>query len=87
MFVLWDDDAVRTWLAKEPTVPLRTDDDRLQRVIAECRADGYLVERQTAAGRRLYALTAGIPSTPPARVAGAARRDGVRHRRARLPAE
>jgi DNA-binding IclR family transcriptional regulator len=65
MFVLWDDDAVRTWLAKEPTVPLRTDDDRLQRVIAECRADGYLVERQTAAGQRLYALTAGIPSTLP----------------------
>ena len=25
MFVLWDDDALRDWLAKEPTIPLRTD--------------------------------------------------------------
>ncbi|MBS1692066.1 MAG: helix-turn-helix domain-containing protein [Actinobacteria bacterium] len=65
MFVLWDDDAVRGWLAKEPTIPLRTDDERLARVIAECRADGYLVERQTAAGRRLYALMAGMSNTLP----------------------
>src|SRR3984885_8869778 len=47
MFVLWDDDAERDWLAKEPTIPLRTRSDRLTRVIAECRIDGYLVERQT----------------------------------------
>ena len=25
MFVLWDDDALHDWLAKEPTIPLRTD--------------------------------------------------------------
>ncbi len=65
MFVLWDDDAVRSWLAREPTIPLRTDGRRLDRVIAECRADGYLVERQTPAGQRLYALTAGMSNTLP----------------------
>jgi DNA-binding IclR family transcriptional regulator len=65
MFVLWDDDATRRWLAKEPTIPLRTDTDRLDRVIAGCRADGYLVERRTAAGRRLYALMAGMSATLP----------------------
>jgi DNA-binding IclR family transcriptional regulator len=65
MFVLWDDEAVRDWLAKEPTIPLRTDTDRLDRVIAECRAAGYLVERLTPAGRRLYALMAGMSSTLP----------------------
>lgn len=65
MFVLWDDDAVTAWLAKQPTIPLRTDGDRLDRVITECRADGYLVERQTPAGQRLYALMAGMSSTLP----------------------
>ena len=50
MFVLWDDEAVRDWLAKEPTIPLRTDTDRLQPGDRECRADGYLVERLTPAG-------------------------------------
>ncbi|OBF51164.1 IclR family transcriptional regulator [Mycolicibacterium monacense] len=65
MFVLWDDAAVAGWLAKQPTIPLRTDGDRLDRVIAECRADGYLVERQTPAGQRLYALMAGMSSTLP----------------------
>jgi DNA-binding IclR family transcriptional regulator len=65
MFVLWDDEALRDWLAKEPTIPLRTDTVRLNRVIAECRADGYLVERLTAAGRRLYSLMAGMSSTLP----------------------
>jgi DNA-binding IclR family transcriptional regulator len=65
MFVLWDDEAVRSWLAKEPTIPLRTDTARLDRVIAECRASGYLVERLTPAGRRLYALMAGMSSTLP----------------------
>src|SRR6185503_19690191 len=29
MFVLWDDEAERDWLAKEPTIPLRTNTDRL----------------------------------------------------------
>lgn len=65
MFVLWDDDALRDWLAREPTIPLRTDSDRLDRVVAECRATGHLVERQTAGGRRLYALMAGMSNTLP----------------------
>jgi DNA-binding IclR family transcriptional regulator len=65
MFVLWDDEALRNWLAKEPTIPLRTDSERLGRVVAECRRDGYLVERLTPSGRRLYALMAGMSSTLP----------------------
>jgi DNA-binding IclR family transcriptional regulator len=68
MFVLWDDEAVRDWLAKEPTVPLhpsRTGPDRLHRVIERCRADGYLVERLTPGGRRLYSMMAGMSSTLP----------------------
>ena len=65
MFVLWDERAVRAWLAREPTIPLRTDSARLERVIAECRASGYLVERLTPGGRRLYALMAGMSSTLP----------------------
>ena len=65
MFVLWDDEALRTWLAMEPTIALRTDTERLDRVIAECRASGYLVERLTPGGRRLYAMLAGVSSTLP----------------------
>jgi DNA-binding IclR family transcriptional regulator len=65
MFVLWDEEAERNWLAKEPTIPLRTKTGRLQRVIAACRADGYLVERLTPGGRRLYSLMAGMSSTLP----------------------
>jgi DNA-binding IclR family transcriptional regulator len=65
MFVLWDPDALRAWLAKEPTIPLRTDTERLERVIAECRTGGYLVERLTPGGRRLYALMAGMSSSLP----------------------
>ncbi len=65
MFVLWDDEAVRDWLAKEPTIPSRTHTTRLNRVVAECRTDGYLVERLTPGGRRLYALMAGMSSTLP----------------------
>ncbi len=65
MFVLWDDDAERAWLAREPTIPLRTDTERLARVIAECRAEGYLVERLTPGGRRLYSLMAGMSATLP----------------------
>lgn len=65
MFVLWDDEAERNWLAKEPTLPLRTDTEWLNRVIAECRADGYLVERLTPGGRRLYALMAGMSTQLP----------------------
>jgi DNA-binding IclR family transcriptional regulator len=65
MFVLWDDEALRSWLGREPTIPLRTDTERLDRVIAECRDSGYLVERLTPGGRRLYALMAGMSSTLP----------------------
>jgi DNA-binding IclR family transcriptional regulator len=65
MFVLWDDEAERDWLAKEPTIPLRTNTERLNRVIEVCRADGYLVERLTAGGRRLYSLMAGMSSNLP----------------------
>ena len=65
MFVLWDDAALRDWLAKEPTIPLRTDSARLDRVITECRTSGYLVERLTPGGRRLYALMAGMSSRLP----------------------
>ena len=65
MFVLWDERAVRDWLHKEPTIPLRTDTERFDRVIAECRTSGYLVERLTPGGRRLYALMAGMSNTLP----------------------
>jgi len=65
MFVLWDERAVRDWLHKEPTIPLRTDTERFERVIAECRTSGYLVERLTPGGRRLYALMAGMSNTLP----------------------
>ncbi len=65
MFVLWDDEALHGWLAREPTIPLRTDSERLDRVITECRSAGYLVERLTPGGRRLYALMAGMSATLP----------------------
>ena len=65
MFVLWDDVALRDWLAKEPTIPLRTDGERMDRVVAECRRTGYLVERLTPGGRRLYALMSGMSSRLP----------------------
>lgn len=65
MFVLWDDVALRDWLAKEPTIPLRSDGERLDHVVTECRRTGYLVERLTPGGRRLYALMAGMSSRLP----------------------
>jgi DNA-binding IclR family transcriptional regulator len=65
MFVLWDDEAERNWLAKQPSIPLRTKTGRLNHVIAACRADGYLVERLTPGGRRLYSLMAGMSSNLP----------------------
>jgi DNA-binding IclR family transcriptional regulator len=65
MFVLGDDEAERNWLAKEPTIPLRTNTERLNRVIQACRADGYLVERLTPGGRRLYSLMAGMSASLP----------------------
>ncbi|MGB3486285.1 MAG: helix-turn-helix domain-containing protein [Mycobacterium sp.] len=65
MFVLWDDKALEDWLARPATIPLRTDGNRLDRVISECRSSGYLVERLTPGGRRLYALMAGMSSNLP----------------------
>lgn len=65
MFVLWDERALHDWLGRSPTIPLRTDTQRLDRVVAECRTAGYLVERLTPGGRRLYALMAGMSSTLP----------------------
>ncbi len=66
MFVLWDDEALRGWLGRTPTIPLRTATERLDRVIAECRTAGYLVEQLTPpGGRRLYALMAGMSATMP----------------------
>ncbi|MCB9438935.1 MAG: helix-turn-helix domain-containing protein [Mycolicibacterium sp.] len=65
MFVLWDPAALRAWLAKAPTVPLRTDSARLDLVVDSCRSAGYLVERLTPAGRRLYSLMAGVSGTLP----------------------
>ena len=65
MFVLWDDEALHSWLGRAPTIPLRTETQRLDRVIAECRTAGYLVERLTPGGRRLYSLMAGMSSTLP----------------------
>ncbi|MEV4235702.1 helix-turn-helix domain-containing protein [Nocardia sp. NPDC049737] len=64
MYVLWDTDAAfDAWLHKPPTVPLRQDEARLRRIVAECRERGYLVESLTAAGRRLYALLAGVAAS------------------------
>ncbi|WP_445168378.1 IclR family transcriptional regulator [Mycolicibacterium sp. Dal123E01] len=65
MFVLWDDEALRNWLDRAPTIPLRTETQRLDRVIAECRTAGFLVERLTPGGRRLYSMMAGMSSTLP----------------------
>lgn len=65
MFVLWDDAALTAWLGKAPTIPLRTETERLNRVVDECRTAGYLVERLTPGGRRLYGLMAGMSSNLP----------------------
>lgn len=69
MFVLWDSTAERDWRARQPTIPVRTSTDRLNRVIAECRDTGYLVERQTPGGQRLYSLMAGMPIELPEELA------------------
>ncbi len=87
MFVLWDDDALRDWLAKEPTIPLRTDSERMQRVIAECRRTGYLVERLTPEWASAVRLDGRHVERPAPGVAGPARRDDLRRRRTGLPAQ
>jgi hypothetical protein len=66
MYVLWDSAAAfEAWLAKPPTVPVKLDQARLREVVAQCRARGYLVESLTSAGRRLYALLAGMANELP----------------------
>ncbi|TSD93913.1 helix-turn-helix domain-containing protein [Skermania sp. ID1734] len=61
MYVLWStDDDFDAWLRREPTLPVRFDDQRLRRVVEYCRETGYLVESLTAVGRRLHAAMAGV---------------------------
>jgi DNA-binding IclR family transcriptional regulator len=79
MFVLWDDEAERDWLAREPTIPLRTNSARLKRVIA--------VPRRRLSGRASHSggapalcVDGGHVDRPARRTAGSARRIGVRHR-------
>ena len=61
MYVLWDgDDALQSWLRREPTLPVRLDRDRLRTVVDECSRTGYLVETLTPVGQRLHTLMAGV---------------------------
>ena len=61
MYVLWGSDAdLDAWLEREPTLPVRIDRERLTDVVAQCRADGYLVETLTPLGRRLHSAMAGV---------------------------
>ncbi len=63
MYVLWGpEEEFERWLAKEPTLPVRMDRERLREIAARCRAAGYLVESLTPAGSRLYSLLAGAAS-------------------------
>ncbi|MEO3788219.1 helix-turn-helix domain-containing protein [Actinocorallia sp. B10E7] len=57
MYVLWGrDEEFERWLAKEPTLPVTLDRERLRAIVTGCRAAGYLVESLTPAGMRLYSL-------------------------------
>jgi len=61
MYVLWDhDEALSSWLAKSPTLPVKLDRAHLRRVVTECRRRGYLVESLTPSGLRLHSLMAGV---------------------------
>jgi DNA-binding IclR family transcriptional regulator len=61
MYVLWDhDDALGSWLAKRPTLPVTLDHARLRKIVHECRQRGYLVESLTSTGLRLHTLMAGV---------------------------
>lgn len=61
MYVLWAPDGeFERWLAREPTLPVRMDRERLGEIVAACRASGYLVESLTPAGMRLHSLMAGV---------------------------
>ncbi|QTJ65112.1 helix-turn-helix domain-containing protein [Rhodococcus sp. ZPP] len=61
MYVLWDgEDALQSWLRREPTLPVRLDRERLRKVVEECSRTGYLVETLTPVGQRLHTLMAGV---------------------------
>ena len=61
MYVLWShDDEFARWLRREPAFPVVLDHDLIGRVVDDCRARGYLVERLTPNGRRLFSLLAGV---------------------------
>ncbi|MFF0815639.1 IclR family transcriptional regulator [Rhodococcus sp. NPDC003318] len=61
MYVLWShDDELARWLRREPAFPVVLDRDLLRTVVEDCRAAGYLVERLTPTGRRLFSLMAGV---------------------------
>ena len=61
MYVLWGGDrALDDWLARPPTLPVRTDRAHLRHLAGECRRRGYLVESLTRAGMRLHSLMAGV---------------------------
>ncbi|MEV0948256.1 helix-turn-helix domain-containing protein [Rhodococcus sp. NPDC049939] len=61
MYVLWDgDDALQSWLRREPTLPVRLDRERLRKVVDQCSRRGYLVETLTPVGQQLHTLMAGV---------------------------
>ncbi len=46
MYVIWDsDDEPRSWLRRDPALPVVLDRELLGRVVDDCREVGYLVER------------------------------------------
>ncbi|MGW6692418.1 IclR family transcriptional regulator [Rhodococcus sp. NPDC054953] len=61
MYVLWGgDDELEAWLRRDPALPVVLDRDLLGRVVEDCRRVGYLVERLTPVGRKLFSLMAGV---------------------------
>ncbi|GAA4475149.1 helix-turn-helix domain-containing protein [Rhodococcus olei] len=61
MYVLWShDDEFARWLRRDPAFPVVLDQGLLRRVVDDCRERGYLVERLTPNGRRLFSLMAGV---------------------------
>lgn len=61
MYVLWGSDHdLESWLAREPSLPVRLDRERLWNVVRDCRDAGYLVESLDPIGQRLHTLMAGV---------------------------
>lgn len=61
MYVLWGSDQdLESWLAREPSLPVRLDRERLWHVVHDCRDSGYLVESLDPVGQRLHTLMAGV---------------------------